>query len=344
MTPPHRVAACALAGLLVGAAAPGQTLVASPLVHGQEFSVVVTGAPAPSDAAFLIGVGGVGPGACFPGIVCLDLLDPWMVAAILPAAGGSAGIAGIVPPTFPLIEIDLQAVIVAPAPGGFAAAKTAAEVRFVQPISALSDGFDGAALASDWILHEAGELAPPVVGGSALYLTPVATGPAAVWFNDDEGPALFKRVTGDFTATSIVHVSNPLALSPIPVPPPTSFRLGGLVARDPAGASGTKNSVHVAVGAGVPGFPLVVEDKNTVLSSSVYAFHPTASHHVELRLRRVGALVECAWRPTTGGAWTIVATHARPDLPPTLHVGPMVYSYDAPSLIEARFDDVAFGP
>lgn len=343
---PTRGLSVAAVAILATAPSASQTFSVSPFVQGQPFLVSAASGVAPSgDCAFLVGLGGVGPGPCVRPTLCLDLLDPWAVFSIVQLDGLGGGLVyGILPSTMPLIEIDLQAVIVT-APGGvLSLEKTAAVARFVQPISVFSDSFDGPAVDASWRWHESAEMLPPVVQSGALYLQPTATGAAATWFQNEEGPGLFKSVTGDFTVTTVLHVSNPAAASPIPVPPPISYRLAGLLARDPASAPGSRNSVHVALGAGDAATPLAVEDKTTQNSASVFQLHATPSHHAELRLQRVGATFTMSWRPIGAVAWNVVATHVRPDLPPTLEVGPMAYSNSAPALILAQFDDVAFGP
>jgi hypothetical protein len=333
------------AACLAAAPLSAQTLTLGPLVQGQPFVLSAAGAVPPADAAYLLGLGGLGAGTCFTPTFCLDLLDPWALLAILPTdAAGATQLPGVVPPLFPLVEIDVQVAFVSYAGGAVALSKTNALARTVQTLGAFSDGFDAPTLDPAWRVHEPGEMLPPVLFGSALYLQPTATGAAATWFQNEEGPGLFKPVTGDFTVSAVLHVSNPAAASPIPVPPPISYRLAGLLARDPASAPGSRNSVHVALGAGDAATPLAVEDKTTQNSSSVFQLHATPSHHAELRLQRVGATFTMSWRPVTGGAWNVVATHVRPDLPATLEVGPMAYSNSAPAFILAQFDDVTFGP
>ena len=337
------LAAAVLGG--VGSTAGAQSLSLSPLVQGQAFSLSVTGAAAPADVALLLGTGGIGPGTCFAPTFCLDLLDPWIVLLIAPAdPTGSLLLNGFVPPGFPLVEIDVQAAVVSFAPGITPLTKTNAVSRLVETIAVYSDTFAGATLDPAWRLHEAAEMQSPVVQNDTLYLLPTATGAAATWFQNEEGPGLFKPVTGDFTVTATVLVSNPAAASPIPVPPPISYRLAGLLARDPASLPGDRNSVHVALGAGDSAVPLAVEDKTTDGSVSVFQLHPTPSHHAELRLQRTGPVFTMSWRPAAGGAWNIVATHVRLDLPATLEVGPMAYSNFTPALILAEFADVTFAP
>jgi hypothetical protein len=335
-----------VAALTIGAVAtPAQTLAVSPLVQGQIFTVEATGGPPFSDVAFLVGTGGVGAGTCFTPTFCIDLLDPWALAFVLPAdSTGATSFAAIVEPTTPLIAIDAQAVYVSFTGPTFTLQKTNPVTRVVETIAALSDAFNGTTLDPAWRIHEAAELLPPVVGSGSLFLSPAQTGITATWYHDDEGPALFKTVTGDFTVSGTFHVSNPLSLSPIPVPPPISYRLGGLIARDPNGVPGARNWLHVAVGAGDASVPLAIEDKTTVNSVSVFTLQPSPSHHMELQMQRAGPVFTLSYRTIGAPTWSVAAVHVRPDLPPTIEVGPMTYSFSSQVLIETQVDDVTFGP
>jgi hypothetical protein len=332
--------------LAATSAAPAQWLLASPVIHGQPFMLAASSTTAPpGEAVFLYSLTGIGPGTCFfPGF-CLDLLDPWAIFTIVPLDGLGVGfVTGTVPPDLPLVTISMQAVCVTFSGAVIGINKTSTASRTVQTLDALSDPFDGAALSSAWTIHEAAEMAAPLVQNGAVLLQPTATGPAATWFQDEEGPALFKRVTGDFTVSAAMHVFNPASLSPIPVPPPISYRLAGLIARDPASAAGARNSVHVALGAGDPAVPVALEDKTTVSSQSSFMLHATSSIHQELQMQRSGATFTLRAREIGTTTWSVVATHVRPDLPATLDVGPMIYSNQAPPFVAALIDAVVFGP
>lgn len=211
-----------------------------------------------------------------------------------------------------------------------------------QPV--LSDAFDGTSLSSTWsVLHP--ELATISVSGGALHLAPTQGGLASIWFQDAEGPLVYKPVTGDFTATTIVHARN--SSNPTQ-PPPPPYRLCGLLARDPASASGSRDSVHVALGSGTLDAPpfasICAEDKTTLASQSDFVLYPIASADGELRLQRRGAAFELAYREIGAPSWSVLRVHQRPDLPATLHVGLMAYSASAPAAIEASFDEIVFAP
>lgn len=318
---------------------PGLTT--SRLVQGQPLRITVDGAVPPADAVFLASVAGSGPGTCFPNVgLCIDLLDPWIVAAVLPVDfSGRAVLESVVPAGFPLLAISFQAVVVAYEPSGITLSETNTVDTSIETLAAFDDTFAGSSLSNEWTNLHPSLVQINVLSGS-VEMTPTAGGPAVIWFENNEGPMIAKEIQGDFIATATAHThraSNPA------LPVPTSYRLAGILARDPASAPSARNSVHVALGAGVPGQPNVVEDKSTDDSQSVFFLHSVPSQDAELRLERQGTIFTMSWRPVAGfGAFQVIGVHNRPDLPPLLEVGLMVYSFEASPDITAVFDDIEF--
>lgn len=207
------------------------------------------------------------------------------------------------------------------------------------PTPFFEDSFDGTGLDPSWrVLHP--DLATVSVTNGALRIAPNQGGLATIWYQDAEGALVYRNVTGDFTATARVHARLPGSA----LPPPVSYRLGGILARRPGSTAGDRDSVHVALGAGVPTMPVCAEDKTTVDSVSDFLLHPIPSADGELRLRRRGARFSMAWRPFGVGPWMPLRSHLRPDLPATLQVGLMAYSADASANLELRFDRFRLEP
>ena len=205
------------------------------------------------------------------------------------------------------------------------------------PCAGFADTFPGGSLDPSWTVYNPG-LVQIDVGSGALSLTPTMTGGANIWFNDGEGPLVYKTITGDFTVTTVAHAEDPANPGN---PPPTQFRLGGLLVRDPGGTAGDRNSAHVALGAGDFANPIAVEDKTTVASSSDYLFYPIASADIELRITRSGSTIGLYYRAIGAGSWTLARAHAHPEMPATVQVGMMVYSLNAPVGIRVTFDEIA---
>ena len=175
--------------------------------------------------------------------------------------------------------------------------------------------------------------------GGELRLDPLQSGAAATWFNNDEGPLVYREVTGDFTATCVIRCVDPNNPSQ---DPPGNYRLAGLLARDPTTTSGNRNSVHVAVGAGAGGAPVAAEDKTTTASNSSFLLYPITRAEGELRITRQGSLMSLYYRPLGSVAWQLLRAHDHPEFPARLQVGPMAYSNSNPVRIRAFFDEVRF--
>jgi hypothetical protein len=204
------------------------------------------------------------------------------------------------------------------------------------PCAGFADTFGGASLDPSWSVYNP-SLVTIAVGGGALSLTPTMTGGGNIWFDDGEGPLVYKTLTGDFTVTTVAHAEDP---SNPGNPPPTQYRLGGLLVRDPGGTAGNRNSAHLALGAGDVAHPITVEDKTTVASASDYLFYSIPSADIELRITRSGSTISLYYRAVGAGTWTLARSHAHPEMPAAVQVGMMVYALDPPVGIRVSFDAI----
>jgi hypothetical protein len=197
------------------------------------------------------------------------------------------------------------------------------------------DSFDGGALDPAWTVLNPG-VATVSVSGSQLHLQ---IDSQSNWFNNVESILVHKSVTGDFDVQTTLHAAKTSnsALAPDP-----EYRLGGLLARDPASTPAMSNFVHVALGAGPLAVPFAAEDKTTTDSSSTYFFHPIADTEGELRLTRVGDDFSMYYRPIGDPTWQLLGSATRADLPPTLQVGLMAYDFNASPDITVSFDEIVF--
>ncbi|HYC53763.1 MAG TPA: hypothetical protein VEL28_02330 [Candidatus Binatia bacterium] len=197
------------------------------------------------------------------------------------------------------------------------------------------DDFEDGSLDPAWsVLHPS--TATISVSGGQLHLEIDVPGN---WYQMQESVLVYKLVTGDFDVHAPVHArrtSNPA------LPPSTQYRLGGLLARDPASSPGNSNFVHVAVGAGSNAVPQAAEWKNTDDSSSVYSFTALADTDVELRLTRVGNQFSMYYREAPHLSWQLLHTQARADLPATMQVGMMAYDPNGGVDMTASFDEIVF--
>lgn len=165
-----------------------------------------------------------------------------------------------------------------------------------------------------------------VVTGDMLILTLKRR---ALWAGNGQGALVSKAIQGNFKATAIVRAhkaSNPAQTVSSPV------SLGGLAARNPAGAdqSATENYVHIVVGNTPAG--VGIETKTTLNGSTDYQAVPGPAGDAELRICRVGAQFHLYQRAIGTIQWTLAKTFARPDLPDTLMVGATIYAALPPDL------------
>lgn len=324
--------------LWVSVAAFPQSLSQTDLVVGQLARVEVTGAAAGDDVAFLLSYVGIGSGPCFPSLgLCLDLVAPGLIA-ILPAnASGSAAIEGIVPPGAPLIPVYTQGAVLR---SDGTVTKTNAIAAAFLPISHLDDDFEDGVLGSEWsVLHP--ELFQWSEANGGLEIQPTVAGAAATWFQDQEGPYIYRTITGDFSVRATMSAEDPNAPGQAP---PVSYRLGGLLLRSPLSTPGQRDSLHVALGAGTPSVPISAEDKTTDDSISDFLLYPIAAPHGQLRLDRQGSTVSLFFRDGPTSGWQLLRSHVRPDLPTTVFIGMMAYSNQSPAAIRVRFEEISFSP
>ncbi len=322
---------------LVPASASAQVLEQTDLVAGQFARLEVTGAAPGDSVAFLWSFAGGGGGPCFPSAgVCLDLLQPTVLAIVPADAAGEAALEGFVPETVAPVPVATQGVVVAAA--GPPYPKTNAVAASFLPLGHYDDDFEGVALGADWsVLHP--ELATVTVSGGALEIVPTAGGLQNIWFHGAEGPLVWRLVSGDFEVTARLTVDDPQNPG---APPPLSYRLAGILLQDPASTAADHDFCHVALGAGDGATPLAAEDKTTLDSNSDFLLHPVPGLTGELRLVRSNDVVSMSHRVDDTQPWTPLRQHARPDLPQTLRVGLMAYSASSPPRVRARFDWIRF--
>ena len=221
---------------------------------------------------------------------------------------------------------------------GFKAFELCTPAIFGAPEEDLSDTFDGASLDPSWSVLNPSLVNISVTGG-ALHLTPTTSGGGNVWYQNGQGPLIYKEVTGDFDVYATLTVRDSTNTAN---PPPPEYRFAGILARDPAG--GTVNTVHTAMGSGSNIQGTCYEYKSTDDSVSNWMATPTpgATASGQVRLSRTGTMVFMHWRALPADPWTQIFSVNRADLAATLQIGPMIYAVDAPPSIEAVFDDIVF--
>lgn len=337
----------ALTATLASTSANAQTLEQSPLVPGQPATLRASGLPPGALTLFAASFTGTGAGPCYlaGGTGCIGLLPPvYQIGARLTDGTGTATLELPVPAGLPLVPAHTQALSATAPLGQLQLTFTPTVSATLTTIDAFSTDFEGAPLGPAWSTLNPG-LATVAQTGGDLVITPHIGGGQNFWYHDGEGVLVRRAITGDFTATAIVHAHAPGDES---APPALSYRLGGLLVRDPAqAASGTHQWAHIATGSGSPGFPgvpMAVENKTTNNSTSSFQIHPTPSTRLELRLQRRGMLINQFWRPVGGSTWTQLASYPHPGMATTVEVGMMAYSSHASPNVVVRFESLTFAP
>jgi hypothetical protein len=195
------------------------------------------------------------------------------------------------------------------------------------------DEFNGTALDPSWTVFNP-TLVTVSEGQGNLLLRAVGD---SFWYQGNQGVLVYKLVTGDFKATTTVHVSKG---SDPTMPPVQNIELVGLMARNPTGA--TENYVLIVIGFAEMGH-IAVEHKETTNNVSVFGETPWPVD-AELRICRVGSAFTLLRRTVGTTTWTVDYQTTRTDLPATLQVGPNLYDHHPASDLLGAFDRFAFEP
>jgi hypothetical protein len=326
----------ALVFFVLSSASFAQTLDVPDLVLGQFAQLSVSGVGPGASVGWLVSFGGPGAGPCVTAATCLDVLPPYVLLAVLPAnAAGVCSISGYVPPTTALVSLGFQCIT---ATGTGPVGKTNAIGTSLLPLAHYDDEFESGVLGPAWSIEHP-ELASIQVANGRLDIAPSSGGLPNMWYQGGEGVLVNRLVTGDFTVSTRLTVDDPNAPGS---PPPPQYRFAGIMARNPESTPADQDYVHAALGVGGPLEPIVSEDKSNLDSVSDWIVYPVSSNTGELRLRRSGSVFSLDYRLDATHAWSLMRSHDRPDLPPTLEVGMMVYAASSPAAVRGRFEFIRF--
>lgn len=205
----------------------------------------------------------------------------------------------------------------------------------------LSDEFDAACTLSAY----AGEQLDAVVADidtradGRLVATFTPESPANNgWYQDWRGPGLFKSISGNFIARTLVTARS---VASADLPPTQDFNSAGFLIRDPASATGNENWVMYDIGFqnGVVG----TESKTTQNSNSVLTIHPTGGQFsAELVVCREGADLRMFRRHGADQGWIQDNAFSRPDLPQQLETGLILNGWENPPDLQAEFEYVRY--
>ncbi len=207
------------------------------------------------------------------------------------------------------------------------------------PLLCLCDDFETDSL-SDWQLLNPGD-ADLFVDTGQLRLTAQAN---TLWFRQNSAFFMWKSISGNFKLTAHVTargVSDPLS------PPMTSFRLGGIAARNPDTSGNCmpgpacENYVFIVVGA--DGNDVSVEYKSTRESISMFNGPARSDSDRELRICRIDDSFFLYDRAPGSFDWGVpLVEYVREDLPESLQLGALTYANASPPDLTVDFQFIDF--
>lgn len=260
-----------------------------------------------------------------------------------------------------VIQLQLQADAVQDGAGIFNAASSQVSVQwqpFIDDLAALSDEFDQTSSLTNWLSLNQTE----GWGVNQLEVLDVNTSRAGhmrfmphtvSWYMNNQGPLVYKEITGDFVATLRLNVQR---RNGQPGRPETSWSFGGLMIRTPrnitaAGPSPTallntrlswppvgfttdwtpdgENDVGIALGSPYNWMnpnpnQWAVSIRSTVNGETSINWStndvPLGSSWVTFQAVRIGSTIMLL-RRHDGGDWIVAERYERPDMPATVQVG-----------------------
>jgi hypothetical protein len=184
-----------------------------------------------------------------------------------------------------------------------------------------AEGFKQITENADWKWYQP-DLVDWKLDGDSLV---IKTNQESVWWKNSRGPMLYRQIRGDVEISIKLNTrkaSNPQLF------PDTAYQFGGIMLRDPASDSmlTSENYVFNVIGNRGPN-GIQVETKSTHNGwSSVQGTNWTTGD-VELKIKRIGAKFSLFARSLEDLDWQLVQKYQRADLPETLQLGIIVYSY-----------------
>lgn len=204
-------------------------------------------------------------------------------------------------------------------------------------VAGMSDSFDGSGMGEGWTLVGS-EHFEYVVEGGELVMIPHTNN---VWWMEDQGPGFLRPISGNFRMSTRVFARKASAPDEAV---DDGYQFAGIIARDPASAAPDAKENYVFSVVGWRGDYMSAETKTTEDDVSIVAGPDWTTGDAELRICRVNAEFHLYNRPVGGSEWTHAITYTRRDLPETLHVGPIAYTYTNAWDMRARFDYVDLAP
>ncbi len=208
----------------------------------------------------------------------------------------------------------------------------------------LNDDFSSGSSLANWTdLNAALHSIYDINTSRSGYLT-LAPAPNAVWYQNTQGPFVYKTVTGDFIAETHMIARSSGNASSAPV---TNYNSAGLYIRSPQSTSGAESWIGYNLGnqgGGVVGTQRVT----TINSNSVFA-NVAATFSGYIRICRIGANFYLLHRLDNESAWTFEPSSPGPGSPfyrtdfgTSVQIGFGANTFESAGDIVAEYDYLRF--
>lgn len=210
------------------------------------------------------------------------------------------------------------------------------------PISTYSDEFNSSKSLSEWSVINKEHLKTLKIENGNLVLEPAKKPSRIAWYEDDQGPLVYKTIKGNFIVEAKLKIGT---MKNFQEAPTSQFNSAGLVVRDPRSRDGRQNWIMYNIGSQYMEFGR--EAKTTENSSSILNIYGTSrdNNSGKLRICRIGDKLYLYHWLATESKWSSEDAYEefdRDDFQEELQVGAIINASGSPRETHAEFDYIKF--
>lgn len=198
--------------------------------------------------------------------------------------------------------------------------KYQAQYKVDEPAGLSVRAFDAASLDKDWKWYQP-ELVSSHFSDKALVIDSRAE---SVWYRNLRGPMLYRYFCGDGELSANVKTRKSTDRDSYP---DTQWQFGGIIFRDPAGDACLARENYLFAVVGYRHQALQVEIKSTRMGRSDVSAIDWSSGDAQLLIQRRGDSFTLSAKLPDDAGWQVMGEYIRPDMPPLLQVGIIVYAF-----------------
>ncbi len=208
----------------------------------------------------------------------------------------------------------------------------------------LSDEFDSQDSLSSWQIFNREKLSKLEIESGVLVFEPSKTASRIAWYEDDQGPLLYKKVKGNFIVDVKLKI---VTMKDHNIAPSSQFNSAGIVIRDPRSKDGRQNWIMYNIGYQYLEFGR--EAKTTDNSSSILSIYGTAADNNSGKIRfcRINNVFYLYHWLANESKWIVedaADEFERNDFQDSLDVGVVINASGSPRETRAEFDYIRFKP